>query len=68
MTINDIVVNCGSMLSDTLIIIANDFGEVKWQSTFKNLPLNYENLNIKFFTVGNLMYGTMPRVYFKFYV
>lgn len=67
MTIHDIIVNCGSMLSSTLIIIANDFGEVKWQSTFKNLPKDYEELKIKFFIVG-ILYGCIPELYFEFYV
>lgn len=68
MTIHDILVNCGSVQSDTLIIITNVRGEVKWQNTFENLSFNYEYLNIKFFIVGQLIGYTMSKLYFKFYV
>ena len=72
MTIHDIIVNCGSMGSNVLIIIANDFGEVKWKDTFKNLPRDYEELKIKYFTVGFHIYENIHentlRTYFKFYV
>lgn len=67
MTIHDILLNCGSMLADTLIIIADDYGEVKWQNTFRNLPKDYEELKIKFFIVG-ILYERIPEIYFRFYV
>lgn len=67
MTIHDIIVNCGSLLADTSIIILDDYGEVKWQDIFKNLPLDYENLKIKFFIVG-ILYERIPKIYFRFYV
>lgn len=67
MTIYDVIVNCGSLLADTLIIILDDYGEVKWQDIFENLPLDYENLKIKFFIVG-ILYERIPKIYFRFYV
>lgn len=66
MTIHDIILNCGSMLADTLIIITDGYGEVKWQNTFKNLTKDYEELEFKFFTVGFMFYNHVPRVFFKF--
>lgn len=52
MTINDILVNCCSISSDTLIIIAEYCGDVKCKNLFKNLPREYDNLKIKYFTIG----------------
>ena len=52
MTINDILVNCGSVSSDTLIIISEYRGDIKWKNLFKNLPREYDNLKIKYFTIG----------------
>lgn len=68
MTINDILVNCGSISSDTLIIIAEYRGDVKWKNLFKNLPREYDNLKIKYFTIGFMLYECNLKIYFKFYV
>ena len=69
MTIHDIIMNCGSFTANTLIIICDCMGEVKWQHKFKNLTSDYENLKINFFTIGAL-YSAYDGVelYFKFYV
>ena len=45
MTIHDILVNCGSVQSDTSIIILDDNEEVKWLGIFMNLPKNIMSLN-----------------------
>ena len=68
MTIYDIVTSCGSISSDTLIIIAEYCGDVKWKNLFKNLPREYDNLRIKFFTIGFMIYKGNLKMYFKFYV
>lgn len=68
MTIHDILVNCGSISSDTLIIIAEYSGDVKWKNLFKNLPREYDNLKIKYFTIGFIVYKGNLKIYFKFYV
>lgn len=64
MTIYDILVNCGSVQADTLIIILDGNEEVKWFGTFMELPKEYEELKFKYFTIG--VYVT--RAHFKFYV
>ena len=68
MTIYDILVNCGSVSSDTPIIIAEYRGDVKWKNLFKNLPREYNNLKIKYFTIGFMIYEGNLKFYFKFYV
>ena len=68
MTIHDILVNCGSISSDTLIIIAEYHGDVKFKNLFKNLPREYDSLKIKFFTIGFVVYKCNLKMYFKFYV
>ena len=69
MTIHDIVVSCGSITANTRIVICDCMGEVKWQHKFKKLTSDYENLKIKFFTVG-VIYSSYKgaEIYFKFYV
>lgn len=62
MTIHDILVNCGSVQSDTLIIILDDNEEAKWIGTFIDLPKEYEEL--KYFTIGVYV----ARVHFEFHV
>ena len=47
MTIHDILVNCGSVQSDTSIMILDDNEEIKWLGTFENLPKEYEYLKFK---------------------
>lgn len=68
MTIHDILVNCGSVQSDTLIIICDDNEEVKWIGMFMNLPKGYDKLKFKYFTIGVTVHEYVARAYFKFYV
>lgn len=68
MTIHDILVNCGSVQADTLIIILDGNEELKWLSTFENLPKEYEYLKFKYFTIGVRVYKYSARAHFKFYV
>ena len=68
MTIHDILVNCGSIRSDTLIIILDGNGEGKWVGAFMNLPKECEELKIKYFIVDFHIYENTLRTYFKFYV
>lgn len=68
MTIHDILVNCGSVQSDTLIIILDDNEEVKWLGTFMDLPKEYEELKFKYFIIGVRVYKYAARAHFKFYV
>lgn len=68
MTIHDILCNCGSVQSDTLIIILDSNEEVKWLSTFMNLPKEYEYLKFKYFTISVTVHKYVARAYFKFYV
>lgn len=67
MTIHDILVNCGSVQSDTSIIILDD-NEVKWLGTFMNLPKEYEYLKFKYFTISVMVHKYTASAYFKFYV
>ncbi len=68
MTIHDILVNCGSVQADTLIIIVNDYEEVNWIGTFMDLPKDYEELKFKYFTIGVRVYKYATRAHFKFYI
>ena len=68
MTIHDILVNCGSVQSDTSIIILNDNEEVKWIGTFENLPKGYDKLKFKYFTIGVTVHEYVASTYFKFYL
>lgn len=68
MTIHDILVNCGSVQSDTLITIVNVIGPVKRQCFFKYLEPKYEILHFNYFTVGFMMWDNMPKLSFKFYI
>lgn len=68
MTIYDILVNCGSVQADTLIIILDGNEEVKWFGTFMELPKEYEELKFKYFTIGVMVHGYVARAHFKFYV
>lgn len=68
MTIRDILVNCGSVQSDTLIIILDDNEEIKWFDTFMNLPKLYDKLKFKYFTIGVTVHEYVASTYFKFYV
>ena len=68
MTIHDILINCGSVKSDTLITIVSETFLVKRQCFFKNLETKYETLNFKYFTVGFIMWDCKPKLSIKFYV
>ena len=68
MTIHDILVNCGSVNSDTSIIILDYNEELKWSGTFMNLPKEYEYLKFKYFTVSVAEHEYFSRAYFKFYL
>ena len=68
MTIHDILVNCGSVKSDTLIIILDANEEAKWVGTFMVLPKEYEELKFKYFTVSVAVHEYFSRAYFKFYL
>ena len=46
MTIHDILVNCSSVQSDTLIIILDDNEEAKWVGIFMDIPKEYEELKL----------------------
>lgn len=68
MTIHDILVNCGSVQSDTLITIVSETFLVKRQCFFKNLETKYETLHFKYFTVSFIMWDGKPKLSIKFYV
>ena len=68
MKIHDILVNCRSLQYETLIIIFDENKEIKWLSTFINLPKVYGELKFKYFTIGVTVHEYVASVYFKFYV
>ena len=68
MKIHDILVNCRSLQYETLIISFDENKEIKWCSTFINLPKGYDKLKFKYFTVGVTVHEYAESVYFKFYV
>lgn len=68
MTIYDILVNCSSVQSDTLITILNDNEEAKWVGTFMNLPEEYGELKFKYFTISVMVDKWAAIAYFKFHV
>lgn len=68
MTIHDILVNCGSVQSDTSIIIIDSNEEFKWIGVFMNLPKEYEYLKFKYFTISVMVHKYTASAYFKFYV
>ncbi len=68
MTIHDILVNCGSVQSDTLITIVDDTFSVIRQCFFKNLEPKYGSLHFNFFTVVFMKYDDEPKLGIKFYV
>lgn len=69
MTIHDILVNCGSVQSDTLItIISTATWSAQRQCFFKNLEPKYEILRFNYFTVGFMMWDDKPKLTFNFYV
>lgn len=69
MTIHDILVNCGSVQSDTLItIISISDLSVQRQCFFKNLEPKYEILHFNYFTVGFMMCGYKSKLRINFYL
>jgi hypothetical protein len=69
MTINDILLNCGSVHAETTIYIIES-GTIKKICLFKNLESRYANLQFKFFTITSLHTNTFLSysLAFKFYV
>lgn len=69
MTINDILLNCGSVESDSLITIVNsETWSVQKQCFFKNLETKYGALNFNYFTVSFMTWGGKHKLSIKFYV
>lgn len=69
MTIHDILVNCGSVQSDTLImIISATSWVVQKRCYFKNLEPKYEILHFNYFTVSFRIRNDNPKLVLQFYV
>lgn len=68
MTIHDVLLNCGSVESDTLITIISNLYKVIRQCFFKNLETKYETLHFKYFTVDFIMWDNKSKLSIKFYV
>lgn len=69
MTIHDILYNCGSVQSDSLVTILSIRGcKVKRQCFVKDLESKYETLPFKTFTVGFIMGDNKPKLSIKFYL
>lgn len=68
MTIHDILVNCGSVESDTLITIISGSYIVKRQCFFKNLETKYDALHFKYFTISFMMWDNKPKLSINFYI
>lgn len=68
MTIYDILLNCGSVQSDTLITIISGSYRVIKQCFFKNLETKYIALNFNYFTVSFMTCDGKPKLSIKFYV
>lgn len=68
MTIHDILVNCGSVQSDTLITIVSETFLIKRLCFFKNLETKYETLHFKYFKVSFIMWDCKPKLSINFYV
>lgn len=68
MTIYDILLNCGSVQSDTLITIISGSYRVIKQCFFKHLETKYIALNFNYFTVSSMTWDGKPKLSFKFYV
>lgn len=63
MTIYDILVNCGSVQSDTLITIISVASQsVQRQCFFKNLEPKYEILHFNYFTVSFMIWNNNPKL------
>lgn len=68
MTIYDILLNCGSVESDTLVTIISGSYRVIRQCFFKNLETKYGALHFNYFTVRFMTRDGKPKLSFKFYV
>lgn len=68
MKIYDILLNCGSVQSDTLITIISGSYRVIKQCFFKNLETKYIALNFNYFTVSFMTCDGKSKLSFKFYV
>ena len=69
MTIHDILYNCGTVKSDSLVTIISTGGyKVKRQCFVKALESKYETLPFKTFTVSFMMWDNKPKLSIKFYV
>lgn len=70
MTIHDILVNCGSVTANTVIIICDSMGDIKSHHRFKYLPSRLESLDFVTFTIGfDFQYRKdIPNLQFIFYV
>lgn len=68
MTIHDILLNCGSVESDTLITIISGSYRVIKQCFFKNLETKYGALHFNYFTVSFMMWDGKHKLSIKFYV
>ena len=68
MTIHDILLNCGSVQSDTLITIVSETFLVKRQCFFKNLDTKYGALHFNYFTVTFMKWDGKDKLSIKFYV
>lgn len=68
MTIYDILLNCGSVESDSLITIISGSYRVIRQFFFKNLDTKYGALHFNYFTVSFMMWDGKPKLSIKFYV
>lgn len=69
MTIHDILYNCGTIQSDSLVTILSIRGhKVKRQCFVKALESKYEKLTFKTFTVSFMMWNGKPKLSIKFYV
>ena len=68
MTIHDILVNCGSVESDSLITIISGSYRVIRQCFFKNLETKYGALHFNYFTVCFMTWDGKQKLSIKFYV
>lgn len=69
MTIHDILVNCRTVQSDSLITILSTRGwKVKRECFVKSLEQKYETLPFKYFTVCFIMWDNKPKLHIRFYV
>lgn len=68
MTIHDILLNCGSVESDTLVTIISGSYRAIRQCFFKNLETKYGELHFNYFTVSFMTWDGKQKLSIKFYV